>query len=140
MKNDAGTYIEKPYYINQNLAVTYLLCGALFYNGGMANINDQRPLERMKHYGCAIENQGSNIQNPVYKFPSHTWSPLKNFAYFDANKYIDSKLDVKDSLNVIKKLAFLPVNEEIDREVEQYFASKPIRTKTIFINNRIHKG
>ncbi len=140
MKNTNETYIGKSYSINHNLAVTYLLCGALIYNGGLLAANKSIPLEKISLYGSEIEKQGSKIQDEIYKIAPSTWSPLKNVTLLERKKSVNSKINVENSLNIISKLAFLPVDEKIDKEVELYFASKPVKTKTIFLNNRIHKG
>lgn len=139
MKNTNETYIGQSYSINHNLAVT-LLCGALIYNGGLLAVSKSLPHQKVSLYGCEIEKQGSKIQDEVYKIAPSTWSPLKNVTLLEGKKSLNSKINVKNSLNVINKLAFLPVDEKIDKEVELYFASKPVKTKTIFLNNRIHKG
>jgi hypothetical protein len=48
--------------------------------------------------------------------------------------------DALTSFDILKKLAFMTVDEEAaDKRIEDYFASKPIKTRTIFENNRIKK-
>ncbi len=69
-----------------------------------------------------------------------TWSAVKLETQVFEKKPIEMEINIAESLSVVKNMAFLPVDEVIDSEIERYFASKPIKMKTILVNSRINQG
>ncbi|MBU1221975.1 hypothetical protein KKF97_19420 [Myxococcota bacterium] len=57
---------------------------------------------------------------------------VKNKLYQEEERpWLDFEID--PALNLIQKLSFLKVDEEIDRKIDNYFGSKPLNSKKIFI-------
>lgn len=132
MKTSPGSYIEKSYFPNLNSLATCLMVGALCVPASAVANNNFR--------GYSLEDQGSHFQEKLYQIPTSTWSSVEQITPSIDNVSVTSEINVTESLNVIRNLAFLTVDEAIDNEIEQYFASKPIKTKTIFINPRLQQG
>lgn len=132
MNNDPGSYIEKSYFPNPSSIVTCLMMGALCAPVLAGTIDDFN--------GYSLGNSGSNFQGKMYQISTSTWSPIDQAKHLKANPIIATDINVTESLNVIRNLAFLIVDEDINNEIEQYFFSKPIKTKTILVNSRIQQG
>lgn len=132
MKNDPGSYIENSYFPSPSSLAACLMMGVLCTPVSVGTINDFN--------GYSLENSRSNFQGNFYQIPTSTWSPIDQATHLKANLIIASDINVTESLNVIRKLAFLIVDEDINNEIEQYFFSKPIKTKTILVNPRIQQG
>lgn len=132
MNTSPGSYVEKSYFPNSSSLAACLMVGALCVPApAVANSNFR---------GYSLENSGSHFQEKLYQIPTSTWSSVEQVTSIVENVSVVSEINVTESLNVIRNLAFLTVDEAIDNEIEQYFASKPIKTKTIFINPRLQQG
>jgi hypothetical protein len=108
---------------------------------GLSSIEDGVSLDHNKNnYGYSLKQSLGNVKHSAYLVPTPTWSHVDNFVKLEIDQSADQKIDVTESLKVIKNLAFLTVDEEVDNEIERYFASMPIKTKTIMINPRIKQG
>lgn len=140
MRQEFGSYLDKSYFVNPISIAPYILCGALLSYSGFGVVGNVSHCEPKNRFGYAIEKPRSNMQNNAYQVPAPTWSPSENLVQLKTNQSIHSKLDVLHSLNVIKKFSFLEVDKVVDDEIERYFASKPIKTKTILVNQRINNG
>lgn len=140
MRHDFGSYLDKSYFVNPNLIAPYILCGALLSYGGLCVVENVSHCEPKNKFGYVIEKPRSNMQSKAYQVPAPTWSPSENLVQLKTNQPIHSKIDVAHSLNVINKFSFLEVDEVVNDEIERYFASKPMRTKTILVNHRIKNG
>ena len=138
MNNESGSYIEKSYITPKHIA-TGLMIGSILAYSGIGAI-DSLPDEQKIYDRHLSESISSNIQNQAYHIPTSTWSSIGNVSDLSIHQTVDSKINATESLNVLRSLAFLAVNEDVDNEIERYFASKPIKTKTILINSRITHG
>ena len=69
---------------------------------------------------------------------AQTWSPVEDMIQMETRVPITSEINVTESLQVINNLAFLTVDKNVDNEIERYFVSKPVKTKTILINRLIN--
>lgn len=138
MMHYTESYIDKPYHSKSSIA-TYLLCGALLSSsGGMIQSSIVDDTVSLQHY--TIQPQPSQISTEHYQVPSPTWSPLENLSSTDIIGEVKPRIDTSIALRVVNKLAFMKVDEEIDQKIENYFAAKPIKTRTVFENHRIKKG
>ena len=131
MNTSPGSYIEKPYFPNPNSLATCLMVGALCVPASAIANSDFR--------GYSLDNSGSHFQEKLYQIPTSTWSSVEQVTQSIKNVSVTAEINVAESLNVIRNLAFLTVDEDVDSEIEQYFASKPIKTKIIFVNPRLQK-
>lgn len=140
MKNESGSYIEKSYFNNAKSIATCLMIGFLLSPAGLGAVEDTVSNEPNVCGKSLFKSIGSGIQNETYQTATSTWSSVDNVSDLKIKQPVVSAINVSESLNVIDKLAFLAVDEDIDNEIELYFASKPIKTKTILINPRIKQG
>lgn len=140
MNNESGSYIEKSYITPKQIATAGLMIGSIFFAYSGIGAIDSLPDEQKIYDRHLSESIGSNLQNQAYHLPTSTWSSIGNVSDLAIHQTVDSKINATESLNVLRSLAFLAVNEDVDNEIERYFASKPIKTKTILINSRITHG
>ncbi len=87
----------------------------------------------------SVGHSESHFQEKLYQIPTSTWSSVEQVTQSIENVSVTTEINVTESLNVIRNLAFLAVDEDVDSQIEQYFASKPVKTKTIFVNPRLQK-
>lgn len=139
MMHYTESYIDKPYNSKSSIA-TYLLCGALLSSGGVAALQNGPVDNAIEQYNCSIQPQPSQILKKYYQVPSPTWSSLENISSTKITKETDSRIDASLALKVVNQLAFMEVDEEVDQKIESYFASKPIKMRTVFENHRIKNG
>ena len=137
MISQDGSYMDKSYI---DTPIATLLCGALLLSGGAGIIDNSSSVEQSNNYGYYLEESGTNIQDEAYQVPAQTWSPVEDMIQIEMSVPDAAEINVTESLQVINNLAFLTVNEDVDNEIERYFASKPVKTKTILINHRINQG
>ncbi len=131
MKISPGSYVEKSYFPDPNSLATCLMVGALCVPA-LAVAGSNFP-------GYSVGHSGSHFQEKLYQIPTSTWSSVEQVTQSIENVSVTTEINVTESLNVIRNLAFLAVDEDVDSQIEQYFASKPIKTKTIFVNPRLQK-
>ena len=131
MNISPGSYIEKSYFPNANSLATCLMVGALCVPASsMANSD-----AHTHSWG----NSGSRFQEKLYQIPTSTWSSVEQVTQSIENASVTAEINVTESLKAIRNLAFLTVDENIDKEIDDYFASKPMKTKTIFVNPRLQR-
>lgn len=135
------SYLEKPYSLSKSTIATCLACGAaLLAPAGLGMEADSMLLpENLPAYACSAKQLGSNIPTRLYSKNIPTWMSADQMSQIELQEDVNLQLDVEESLRTIKKFAFLSVDEKIDREIEQHFASKPMKTRTIFVNKRINR-
>lgn len=138
MMHYTESYIDKPYHSKSSIA-TYLLCGAMLSSGGVAALQDGPVDNTTEQSNYSIHPQPSQILKKHYQTPP-TWSSLENISSTKITKETDSRIDVSLALKVVNQLAFMKVDEDVDQKIESYFASKPIKTRTVFENHRIKNG
>ena len=132
MRTDAGSYIEKSYLPNSNSLATCLMMGVLCVPASTVTIDN--------FCGYSLENSGSHFEEKMYRIPASTWSSVEQSTQSIETSSVTTEINVTESLNVIRNLAFLAVDEDVDSEIEQYFASKPIKIRTILVNPRLQQG
>lgn len=132
MRTDAGSYIEKSYRPNSSSLATCLMMGVLCVPASTVTIDNFR--------GYSLDNSGSHFEEKMYRIPASTWSSVEQSTQSIETSSVTTEINVTESLNVIRNLAFLAVDEEVDSEIEQYFASKPIKIRTILVNPRLQQG
>ncbi len=132
MRTDAGSYIEKSYLPNSSSLATCLMMGVLCVPASTVTIDN--------FHGYSLENSGSHFEEKMYRIPASTWSSIEQSTQSIETSSITTEINVTESLNVIRNLAFLAVDEDVDNEIEQYFASKPIKIRTILVNPRLQQG
>lgn len=145
MRNQYGSYLEKVYLGDSKTIETFVTCNALLSSDRLASISsfedttfeDTASFYQGANYWNSLKEKVSHFHNIAYLVVTPTWSSIDHSTEV---KYKFSEIDVKESLNTIKRFAFLAVDEKTDSEIENYFASIPIKTKTILKNPRIKKG
>lgn len=132
MRTDTGSFIEKTYFPERSSLVTScLVMGALCAPAPATAITPS--------HGYLGKNSETYLEERIYQPVSPTWSPLKLETQVSEKVSETVGINVAESLSVVKKMAFLAVDEAIDNEIESYFASKPVKTKTILVNSRINQ-
>lgn len=140
MRNESGSYIEKSYFFNTKSIATCLMIGFLLSPAELGAIEDNVSNEPKVYGKYLSKSLGSSIQDEAYQVATSTWSSVDNVFGLQISQSVGSAINASESLNLIKNLAFLAVDEDVDNEIELYFASKPIKIKTILINPRIKQG
>jgi len=138
MISNTESYIDKPYLTKPSSIATYLVCGALLSHGGIGGLNSDLVRTVSTQYGYDYQSQPSQVQEDLYQTPSPTWAYLDNIS--SAGLGNETLFDASVSFDVVRKLSFMTVDEEINKAIDDYFSTKPIKTKTIFENHRIKKG
>jgi len=116
------------------------MCSAILSHGGLGVQEAAAFVEQDNAYEYSLEKAMPIIQGKAYQVPSPTWSSIDNASDLKREHPKGLAINVFDSLETIKNLAFMGVDEDVDIEIERYFASKPIKTKTILINRHIKQG
>jgi hypothetical protein len=132
MISNTESYIDKPYLSKYPSIATSLVCCAVLSYGGVGNCLPEQLDKIDKQYGYN--------QEVFHEIQPSTWVSLDNISNADFKNDSASIFDALTSFDVIKKLSFMAVDEEADKRIEDYFASTPIKTRTIFENHRIKKG
>ncbi len=139
MISNTESYINRPYFVRPSSIATYLFCSALLSQGGVGTLNADIDINNIGQYHeHSFQSQPKQGQEYVYRLPSSTWISLDNISNIDISD--DTVFDASISFDVIRKLSFMSVDEKIDKAIDDYFASKPLKTKTIFKNHRINIG
>ena len=139
MNSQSGSYIEKTY-VRPGSIATCIMCSAILSHGGLGIPEAAAFVEQDNTYEYSLEKAMPSVQGKAYQVPSPTWSSIDNASDLKKDHPGSLAINASDSLQVIKTLAFMGVDEDVDNEIERYFASKPIKTKTILINRRIKQG
>jgi hypothetical protein len=111
----------------------------LLSQGGVGTLNAYIDINNIVQYQeDSSKSQPNQGQEYVYRLPSPTWINSDNISNIGISD--DKAFNASISFDVIRKLSFMSVDEKIDKAIDDYFASKPIKTKTIFKNHRINIG
>uniref|UniRef100_UPI004055C287 hypothetical protein n=1 Tax=Candidatus Electrothrix sp. TaxID=2170559 RepID=UPI004055C287 len=132
MINNTESYIDKPYLSKYPSIVTSRDGCAVLSYGNVNSYHSEKFNDIDMRYGYD--------QDFSYDTQPPTWAPLDNIICADFENDAEVIFDALTSLDIINKLAFIAVDEEADRRIEEYFASNPIKTRTIFENHRMKKG
>lgn len=133
MISNTESYINSSYLSKYPSVATHLICCAALSYGGMINSdcyfqsfdNTDRPCG----YNHEIFRNAQTL----------SWISFNNISIAELNHDIEVIFDATACLDIVKKLSFMTVDEKVDKRIEEYFASIPVKTKVIFKNHRINK-